>query len=145
MNATLPTETEIAAADFSGETIASMLAIARSYDREHEGTVVEDGVRALLAAGWTVEAPVLDLAETPMCPIARGWDSRPNEGGWRVPAFAFADRTRRFRTVLVYATAPDGREAQIAISQVSFEEVIRGRRSRVCTSKVRKEWLKASA
>ena len=112
---TLPTETAITEADFSGDTLASLLAIARDYDAEHfdAKNTVEAGVRNLLAAGWQVACPVLDNpGDLHTCPLMVGLDGRPTS--WRVGG---RDELRCFRTVCVQAVHPDGRAATVAVTQ----------------------------
>lgn len=134
-----PTETEIAAADFSGDTAASIIAIARSFDREHEGTKIEDGVRRLFAAGFADVFVSNELNPTDLCPLQRGITG--DLTGWRVPAWGGRNtERRRFRDVVVTATK-GGRTCEVRISQVQVWERLRGREVRTCRSTVTRAWL----
>lgn len=104
---TMPTEAEILAADFGGETPASWIAIARDYDLEFgAGREVEAQTIIAIQNGWKIDfIGVLNGTPTAMV---------PERNGWRVAVFS-ADICR-FRNVVISADK-DGQHAQVEVTQ----------------------------
>ena len=118
---TLPTESEILAADFSGDTLASLLKTARSYDVGGDHTI-EKGVQALATNGFTVELVAIESpTDMGCCPMgADGWRaagmSQTNYGDKGGHGGAIV---AKFRVIEVVATKGDMRVSARVTQKVS--------------------------